>query len=119
LAVAEGSRADVPLRMLDLIETLGTRYAGSSERPDAEVDAAQARGEDTVELVYQVSEHVVDAADRLATLMDEADEFCRREQMLTLERTPVMRAFGDWYLAEFRRQVHGESPRPWDGPLDV
>lgn len=119
LAVAEDSRADVPQRMLDLIETLGTRYASSAERPDAEVDAAQARGDDTVDLAYQVSAHVVEAADRLATLMAEADDFCRREQMLTLERTEVMRTFAEWYLDEFRRQVNGEPPRPWDGPLDV
>jgi hypothetical protein len=51
--------------------------------------------------------------------MAEADDFCRREQMLTLERTEVMRTFAEWYLDEFRRQVNGEPPRPWDGPLDV
>jgi hypothetical protein len=27
--------------------------------------------------------------------------------------------FSHWYLDEFRRQVKGEPPRPWDGPLDV
>jgi hypothetical protein len=118
LAVAEGSRADVPQRMLDLIETLGTRYAGATERPDAEVDAAFARGDDRVDLTYHVSAHVVDAADRLSTLMAEADDFCRREQMLTLERSEVMRDFARWYLDEFRRQINGEPARPWDGPIE-
>jgi hypothetical protein len=27
--------------------------------------------------------------------------------------------FTRWYLDEFRRQVAGEPPRPWDGPLTV
>ena len=118
LAVSEGSRAEVPQRMLALIETLGTRYASATEQPNAAFEAAVARGDDTVDLTYQVSARVVEAADRLAGLMAEADEFCRREQMLTLERTEVARAFAAWYLDEFRRQISGEPPSPWDGPLD-
>ena len=51
--------------------------------------------------------------------MDEADEYCRAEQMLTLERTQVMRDFAAWYLNEFRRQIAGEQPKRWDGPLDA
>jgi hypothetical protein len=61
---------------------------------------------------------VVEAADHLAALMAEADEYCRREQMLTLQRSEVVRDFSAWYLDEFRRQIQGEPPRPWDGPLD-
>jgi hypothetical protein len=118
LAVAVEDRESVPARMLELIDTLGTTYAGTVERPDADVDAALERGDAAIDLTYHVPAHVVDAADRLQTLMDEADEFCRSEQMLTLARTPLMKQFARWYLDEFRRQVGGEPPQPWTGPLD-
>ena len=119
IAVSATEPENVPKRFVDLVETLGTRYAATAERPETEVDAALERGDDTVDLVYHVPAHVVEAADRLARLMDEADEFCRAEAMLTLERTPVERAFAQWYLDEFRRQINGEPARPWDGPLDL
>jgi hypothetical protein len=118
LAVTMEDRESVPARMLELIDTLGTTYAGTGERPDTEVDAALDRGESTIDLTYHVPAHVLDAANRLQTLMDEADEFCRSEQMLTLARTQLMKDFARWYLDEFRRQIAGEPPQPWAGPLD-
>jgi hypothetical protein len=118
LAVAEDLNDDLPQRMLDLIDTLGRRYAETGDAPNAEVDAALARGEASVDLTYEVAEHVVDAADTLESLMAEADEYCLREQMLTLQRSEVVRRFSSWYLDEFRRQIHGEPPRPWYGPLE-
>jgi hypothetical protein len=118
LAVQEDISDDVPKRMLDLIETLGRRYAESSEQSNAQIDAALARGDTTVDVTYEVAAHVVEAADFLAALMEEADEFCAREQMLTLQRSQVVKDFSTWYLEEFRRQLHGEPPQPWEGPLE-
>ena len=118
LAVQEDIADDVPKRMLDLIETLGRRYADTSEQSNAQVEAALARGDTTVDVSYEVAAHVVEAADFLAALMAEADEFCAREQMLTLQRSQVVKEFSTWYLEEFRRQIAGEPPRPWDGPLE-
>ena len=118
LAVADDLSDDFPQRMLDLIDTLGRRYGSAGEPRNAQVDAAMARGEDTIDLTYEVPDHAVEAADNLAALMAEADEFCLREQMLTMQRSAVIREFSAWYLEEFRRQINGEPPRPWNGPLD-
>ena len=118
LAVAEDLNDDLPQRMLDLIDTLGRQYAETGDAPNAEVDAALSRGDASVDLTYEVVEHVVEAADNLESLMAEADEFCLREQMLTLQRTELVRRFSSWYLNEFRRQIRGEPPKPWDGPLE-
>ena len=118
LAVQEKHSDDVPKRMLELIDTLGRQYAATSDQSDAQVEAAIARGDKTVDITYEVPDHVVDAANRLGALMDEADEFCRREQMLTLQRPQIAKDFAEWYLEEFRRQIAGEPPRPWDGPLE-
>jgi hypothetical protein len=118
LAVSIEDRSAVPVRMLDLIDTLGTRYGRAADRPDALVDAALERGDDTVDLEYEVPTHVLDAADALERMMAEADEFCQQEQMLTLARSDVQKRFAAWYLNEFRRQIAGQPPQPWDGPLD-
>jgi hypothetical protein len=118
LAVADDLSDDVPKQMLELIDTLGRRYAQASEQPNAHVDAALARGDATVDLTYEVAAHVVQAADHLETLMAQADEFCKREQMLTLQRSESVKEFSSWYLEEFRRQIAGEEPQPWEGPLE-
>jgi hypothetical protein len=120
LALAEETDAEhTPKRLLELVDVLGRRYAAAAERPDAEVDAAIVRGETSIDLVYHVPDHVADAADELAALMDEADEFCRERRLLALARPPLVVEFSRWYLDEFRRQIAGEPPRPWDGPLDL
>jgi hypothetical protein len=118
LAVSLENRDSVPARMLEMIDTLGTRYGRAADRPDSLVDEAIARGEDVIDLTYQVPAHVVEAADALEQMMDEADDFCRNEQMLTLGRSDVQKRFAKWYLEEFRRQVNGEEPRAWNGPMD-
>jgi hypothetical protein len=112
-------RADVPARLLELVDILGVRYGAATERPDEKVDAALERGDASIDLHYSVPAHVVEAADALERLMAEADEFCQAEQLLTLARDPLQKELAHWYLDEFRRQVDGQPPRPWDGPLDA
>jgi len=120
LALAEEADAEhTPKRLLELVDVLGRRYAAAAARPDAEVDAAVERGETSIDLVYHVPDHVETAANELAGLMDEADEFCRERKLLALARPPLVIEFSRWYLDEFRRQIAGEPPRPWDGPLDL
>lgn len=108
----------VPKRMLELIDVLGRRYAARTAAPDAAVDAAIARGADTVEVVFHVPAHVAEAADALEQLMTEADDFCADKRMLALARRPAQVQFAHWYLDQFRRQIAGEAPQPWVGPLD-
>jgi hypothetical protein len=120
LALAEETDEEhTPKRLLELVDVLGRRYAAAAARPDAEVDAAIDRGDETIDIVYHVPDHLADAADELAALMDEADEFCRERRLLALARPPLVIKFSRWYLDEFRRQIAGEPPRAWDGPLDL
>jgi len=111
--------AHTPARFIELIDILGRRYGAASARPDAEVDAALERGDSTIDLVYHVPEHVTEAAQQVDALMTEADEFCRQQHMLALERPPVLIDFARWYLDEFTRQIAGEPPRPWDGAMEM
>lgn len=112
-------QADLPARLLELIEVLGVQYATAKARPDAVVDEAIAAGKHAVDVTYIVPASVVEAADRLESLMAQSDEFCASERLLTLPRTKPQRDLANWYLGEFRRQVAGEDPQPWDGPFEV
>ncbi|MCU1599396.1 MAG: hypothetical protein JWO22_105 [Frankiales bacterium] len=106
-----------PARLIELVGVLGDRYAGASDRPDVEVDAALDRGESTLDLSYTVPASAARAAQALDALMAEADEFCRAEQLLTLERPPVLVEFAAWYLRCFVAQVAEAPPEPWNGPM--
>ena len=119
LALDEDPHTDhAPARLLELVDILGRRYGAASSRPDAEIDDALARGATSIDLVYHVPDHVADAAEQLESLMRETDEFCRQRQMLALARPELFVRFSEWYLEEFRRQIAGEAPHAWPGPLE-
>jgi anti-sigma regulatory factor (Ser/Thr protein kinase) len=70
----------------------------------------------TVDLTVRTTPDTADAMGRFVELLDFADEFCRRERMLSLARTPEQRAFQTWFLTEFAHQRAGREPGPWRDP---
>ncbi len=67
----------------------------------------------TVDLTIQLSAESAETMGRFVELLDFADEFCRRERMLSLARTPQQQAFQTWFLTEFVRQQSGRPAQPW------
>lgn len=113
LAIDPEPRRDVPRRLVDLVADLTRSYAGVTSGTDAERDAAAARGDATVDLTYRVPASVGDACVRLGEMLDEADEFCRTDQLLTLATPAEIVTFRTWYLGEFCAQLAGAAPTPW------
>jgi len=109
--------ASVPQRLLERTKVLGRRYGDARGPSDAAIDAALERGASRVDLSYEVSRSIVDVADCLEELMSDADELGRRKRLLTLPRTELLVQFSHWFFDEFRRQIAGLPPQPWDGPL--
>ncbi len=109
------STSDVPLRLQAMVDTLTRRYATELSEPDRVRAAAAARGDATVDLAYPAR----DGAEGEAVvrgwqaMLAEVDEFCRAEDLLTLQRTPEQVRLQDWVCEEFLRQLRGEPPRPW------
>lgn len=121
MAIRQTEEPDAPAlppRLSELVEILGRRYGASASRADAERDAAIERGDATVDLTYVVPRTMADDLVMLTALMDDADEYCRAEKLLTLPRDPAMVAFGHWYNNEFLNQLEGLPPTRWTGPLD-
>ncbi len=108
----------LPPRLRELVDILGRRFGASTSRADMERDAAIERGDDTVDLTYHVPASLAIDLQMLTQLMDDADDFCRMQHLLTLPRDRSMVAFGHWYNSEFTRQIDGLPPTPWIGPLE-
>ncbi len=106
----EGSQ---PPELRRLVRELGMHYGAAGSRADAGVEAAAQNGRPTIDLTYRVPISVLEAADRLESLMQSADAYCREGRMLTMPRTPQMVRFAEWWLGELRRQVAGYAPTPW------
>lgn len=109
----------LPARLVALIDILGRHYGAATERSDAVRDEALARGDEVVDLTYHLPPSAAESVRTLNELMNEADEFCRSEQMLTLAATQMERDFRDWCLQQFERQLQGGAPSPWTGPLQL
>lgn len=109
----------VPTRLVELTEILGRQYAAARARPDQEIEMALDRGENTIDLAYQIPPAVAQEVASLEALMAEADTFCADEQLMSLERPPLLQQFAHWYLGQFIAQIAGEPPTPWDGPRDL
>jgi hypothetical protein len=113
-ALIRGVSGDhVPARLLALIEELRGRFGAFSAGPRQAMQEALERGDTTIDLRYEVPADVGTAAGGLRALLDEADEFCRAGDLLTLASPPEVLAFRRWFLDEFELQIEGHPPRPW------
>lgn len=117
IGVSAGGHA-VPRRLLDLVSELQLRFAGISEEPELARQTAMAAGRTTLDLTYRAPVEAAAACSQLLELLDEADIYCEQGKLMTLASTADQRAFRSWYLGEFIRQLQGEPPMPWPGPLD-
>lgn len=111
--IREEGTDHVPARLLRVIEELRGRFGAFAAGPRQAMQEALERGDDSVDLEYAVPPEVGAAAERLRGLLDEADQFCRAGDLLTLATPPDALAFRQWYLEEFERQIAGRPPRPW------
>ena len=106
----------VPARLLTLSTMLTSKYGGFSEAQERQIQAAYAAGETQLdEVSFLVPAGVSDAARQLGGILDEADEFCRNGDLLTLAAEPEVLAYRRWYLDNFIVQCAGAPPQPWSG----
>ena len=103
----------VPARLTALVDELRGRFAGFTLQPETELAEAAALGADSIDLEYRLPPEAIQAAADLGAMLDEADDFCRRGDLLTLATPPEPLAYRRWFLGEFARQVAGEAPVAW------
>jgi hypothetical protein len=109
----------VPARLLELSTQLSARYESFSDDQEQVVEDALDAGERQLDLLtFQLPAHAGDAAREVSVILDEADEYCRDGQLLTLATPPDLVAYRRWYLDNFTMQCAGGDPVPWTGSLD-
>lgn len=111
----ERDKIDVPSQLLELIEELQANYGTIGEAQALILERARAEDQTTIErLDYLMPASVQGAVQRLATMLDDADDYCRQgELLLSLASTAPAKAFRDWFFDEIYRQVAGGEPIPW------
>jgi hypothetical protein len=121
LAIGQGSGLTdlhLPARLRRLVADLQERFVGVGDAPRAELEAAFAAGQPTVDLTYQVPAEAGPACRDLRDLLAEADDYCAQgRRLITLVSPEDQRRFRDWYLGEFVRQCAGSPPQPWTEPV--
>lgn len=103
----------VPQRLQQLSDQLQTQYAMYTEETRQRIDAAILQGERELDVIYTVPGDVLGACFLLNDMLEEADDFCRKGDLLTLATPPDLVRFRRWFLGEFVRQISGDAPVPW------
>ena len=106
-----------PVRLYTLGVQLTERYGGLTVAQEAQISAAIAAGEATLDVEYDLPPEMADGIERFAALLDELDDFCRDGDLLTLVTPAEGLAYRRWYLGEVVDQLReGREPRPWVAP---
>lgn len=79
----------------------------------AQLEMALNNGDETLDIVVDVSPALAPLIPQMLEVLDLADAFCRAQQFLAIARTPDQNAYCHWFLEEFSRQSRGEPPQLW------
>lgn len=110
LALAHESDYPLAKDLSDLFGHLEAQLRAGTD--DAPVLRAEDVPDARVDLEVVISRSASRTLERFVSLLDLADEFCRQQRLLSLERSPEQRAFQEWYLSELVRQTRGEPSVP-------
>jgi anti-sigma regulatory factor (Ser/Thr protein kinase) len=101
-------------RLLDAVEQVQGFHLESTG-VTAQIESAIDAGVDRADITVDVPRGLGPVFLELRHLLVKADEFCREEQLLTLEAGPQEQALRAWYLGELAAQVDGAVPIAWPG----
>jgi hypothetical protein len=103
----------VPGRLLRLIEELWSSFLGFGRAAEETWDTAVAEGRDRVDLHFRFPPAAAPAVLHYSQLLDEADEYCRCAELLTVAPTEEASAVRRWAFGQVVSQCEGELPTPW------
>lgn len=112
---ADSDHPAVPARLLELVDTLTTRFAGVNDDARDRLEAAIDRGDEVIaDHVLLLPPEAAPASEALGAMLDECDAYCAGgKDLLTLATPPDLLAYRRWYLSEVVAQLGGASPCPW------
>jgi hypothetical protein len=108
-----GDNAELPRRLLDVVERVRARAAGMNTGAERAIEEAVVRKDASIDFDMLVPARLARGAPEFEVLLDEIDEYCRTGDLLTLATSPDVREFRRWYLHELTYQIEGGRPTPW------
>jgi hypothetical protein len=109
----DASKEELPTRLVRLVERHRQEFSALTIRRRTEIADEIARGGTSVDLEIDVPARAGPAAAEMLSILAEADEFCRRGELLTLAPAPEFVEFREWFLGEIVRQLAGHPPTSW------
>ncbi|MFC5379921.1 hypothetical protein [Aquipuribacter nitratireducens] len=104
----------LPARFLEVVRSVTTDVTPFRALREERMAEARARGETSVDIVYEAPTALAEAVERLRALQAEVDAYCRQGRyLLTLETPPDVLAYRMWLFDEFTGQIAGRPPRRW------
>lgn len=114
----DAAQASVPARLLEVTERARTAMAGDEIVDRELVTTSIEEGTSSITVDLRMPRAAGEAMAELVGLLVEADDFCRNGDLITTAMPEDCRAFREWFLGEFVRQIDGDPPTPWDGPIE-
>jgi hypothetical protein len=109
----DSTKQELPTRLLEMVERHREEFSTLTLRRRTEIAEEIQRGATHVDLEIDVPAGAGPAADEMHAILAEADEFCRRGELLTLAPPREFVEFRKWFLGEIVRQLDGCPPAPW------
>ena len=110
----EGDSAALPVRFVELVGTLSTRYSMFTAEQEQQLRTAIETGAERLDMTYRVPRSAATAAAHLGDILDEVDEYCRRGKLLLTLATPQkLVTYRRWFLDQFVSQAAGGPPVSW------
>ena len=110
----EGDSAALPVRFIELVGTLSTRYSMFTAEQEQQLRTAIETGAERLDMTYRVPRSAATAAAHLGDILDEVDEYCRRGKLLLTLATPQkLVTYRRWFLDQFVSQAAGGPPVSW------
>lgn len=103
----------IPGRLLRLIDELGTSFLGVGRATEESWDKAVSENRDVVDLHFRVPYEAGPTVAHYDQLLDEADEYCRQAEVLTIAPTAEALAVRRWAFGQLVCQCEGEPGTPW------
>ena len=100
-------------RLLGLIDELGTTFVGFGRSAEESWGTALREGRETVNIRFRLPPQAAFFVEHYDELLDEADSYCQRAELLTIGPSDEALAVRRWAFGEVVRQCRGEAPTPW------
>jgi hypothetical protein len=110
----EGDSAALPVRFVELVGALSTRYSMFTVEQEQQLRTAIESGAERLDMTYRLPRSAAVAAAQLGEILDEADDYCRRGKLLLTLATPArLVTYRRWFLDQFVSQAAGGPPVSW------